>query len=314
MKKQKKGNRILRTITTILFAGIVISLIVNVASAKGAINAEPRPYNVTTDGPPIPNTQQNENLVNRKDIKLPKRPVPSKSSKLPIILPGSGDRGFWISNSFGISVANDAQTDLDIPDEAIGTTIYAPCNMPAGNSCVETVTAHWYYTGMTGTAHAHGFWDHCGIDGSTGWQTFEFMSDVWKDKYVRYYDGEERYFTEVYKNGSCWEGLLYNFNEGGWETKITPICSSSGFSNGWTMWESHYLMDVAGICPLFPNIRASSIKILTNNSWIDLDTNSNLGPYGLCWENGKYQLDGISSDWTAITLRKGTISGTVRSG
>lgn len=311
--KQTKGNRILRTITAILFLGIVISGITNVASAASTIYAQPKPYNQTTDGPLIEYTQPNENLVNRGNIKLPERPVPSISSILPIILPGSGDRGFWIANSSGILVMNDAQTDLNIPDAAIGTTIYAPVNMPAGNSCVETVTAHWYYTGMTGTLHGQGFWDHCGIDGSTGWQTFEIMDDFWKDKYVRNYNGEERYFTEVYNDGGCWAGLLYNFNEGRWETKITPICSSSGFSDGWTMWESHYLMDQAKICPSFPNIRASDIQVLTNNGWIYLDTNSNLGPYGLCWENGKYQLTGISSDWTAMTLT-GTISGTVRSG
>jgi hypothetical protein len=272
------------------------------------LTAAPEPFDEKVHGRAIPNTQPQANEVLKgAAARLPERSSrPRPRDPIPDIFPGSGDRGFWVNQGQGIFAANDAQTDLVIPDNAIGTTIYAPTHMPAGNVCVETVTAHWRYSGMATTAHAHGFWDHCGFDGATGWQTFEGMDATWKGKYVRIFDGEERYFTEAYKDGNgCAHGLLYNFNLGLWEEKLTPICGNSSFATGWTMWESHYLMDVAQRCPAFPRVRASGIQLYTVSAWPALDTSnsSQLGPYGLCWTNGTYNFSVAvpNSDWTALT-------------
>jgi hypothetical protein len=272
------------------------------------LDVPPQPYDEAVHGHAHPNTQPYANEVGRGLARLPERAhVPRSGDEIPNIFPGSGDRGDWISTGRGVYVGNDVQTDLSIPDSAIGTTIYAPTHMPAGGACVETVTAHWRYSGMSTTAHAHGFWDHCGLDGATGWQTFEYMDATWKGKYVRVYDGEERYWTEAYIDGSgCWHGLLYDFNLGQWEEKVSPaICGSSGFTSGWTMWESHHLMDLAKVCPTFPRIRASGLQLWTGSAWQQLgSTNTSpLGPYGMCWTNSTYrwQVNSPNNDWTALT-------------
>jgi hypothetical protein len=280
------------------------------------ITRPPEPYAPGKHGKPIPNTRPEKNAVGKPGEKLPVRPArargaaaASSNAGFPTGAPGSGDRGFWLTGSTGIYVLNDAQLNFSIPTSGIGTTIYAPTHMSAGNACIETVTAHWYYDGMDGTAHGHGFWDWCESDGSGGWQVFEFMDSAWQQAYVRRQQGELRYSTQVYQDGSCWVGTLYNFNLGRWEEKTT-ICGTgqSGFgTTGWTMWESHYLMDQARICPRLPNIKASQLRVLTSSGWSrpTSATSSNLGPYGLCWENETYsfKVPGNRDDWQAISAR-----------
>jgi hypothetical protein len=242
----------------------------------------------------------------RKGATPPERPPQAgdQALVLPTPWPGTGDRGFYLWNSHGIYAAHDAQTDLSIPNNAVGTTIYAPTSMPAGGSCVETVTAHYRYSGMASTVHGHGFWDHCVAN---GWVTFETMDATWQGKYVRTMDGEGRYFTQVYRTSDgCWNGELYNYSLGRWEQKAR-VCGTWSRTDGWTMWESHYLMDVAKACPSFPHIRSSSIQILTSGGWQFLGTSSTyqsqLGPSGMCWTNGTYQfrVNVANHDWTART-------------
>jgi hypothetical protein len=273
----------------------------------------PAPYEPSKHGRALGNTQPSANVAGRPNVSLPQRAgvvhaagVAASGVALPVDPPGSGDSGLWISSntSAGIYAQNDAQTDLVIPAEAVGTTIYAPTHMAAGNSCIETVTAHWYYAGMGGTAHGHGFWDWCAVDGSGGWQVFELMDSAWLAKYVRKQNGEGRYWTQVYKEGACWRGLLYNFSLGKWEEKTT-ICGTGPFAGGWTMWESHYLMDQAQLCPNLPNIRASKLQVFAASGWARLtkENSSRLGPYGLCWQNNAYQFHvaGKLDEWQADT-------------
>ncbi len=96
-------------------------------------------------------------------MRLPERPRHARPTtsvqSTPLVVPGSGDRGLWLLDGSGVYAGNDAQSNLTIPASAVGTTIYAPTHMAAGGTCIETVTAHWYYSGMAGTAHGHGFWD-----------------------------------------------------------------------------------------------------------------------------------------------------------
>ena len=286
------------------------------------ITRPPEPYAPSQHGRPLTNTQPDANVAGRPDVQLPVRDhrarVPDRISptaepgpgdSFPTELPGSGDRGLWIyPGSSGVYAINDAQTNLSIPASAIGTTIYAPTHMSAGNACMETVTAHWYFSGMSGTAHAHGFWDWCMTDGSGAWQVFEFMDATWQQKYVRSFGGEPRYATQVYElSPGCWIGMLYNFTLGQWEEKTT-ICGTgqSGFGNiGWTMWESHYLMDQAQVCPAFPDVRASEVRVWRGDRWTHLTPPESgaLGPYGMCWNNGTYEFSNAQDFdyWQAST-------------
>jgi hypothetical protein len=268
------------------------------SSPTTELGGVPEPYDPGRHGPPLANTQPLSNMVNKAGVHLPERPTAVRSqnavssgAQAPTIEPGSGDRGLWITagSSAGVSVTNDAQTNLVIPPDAIGTTLYTPTHMAAGNSCIETTTAHWYYPGMSGTEHGHGFWDWCAVDGTGGWQVFEPMDSTWIAKYVRQRNGEGRYSTQVLKVGGCWKGLLYNFSQGQWEEKTT-ICGSGPYSQGWTMWESHYMMDEAGVCPRLRDVGVSDVRVLTGVGWSKLTaaTTSQLGPYGLCWDNKTY--------------------------
>ncbi len=198
-----------------------------------------------------------------------------------------------------------------IPDAAIGTTLYAPTHMSPGGACIETVTAHWRYSGMSTTAHAHGFWDWCATDGTGGWQVFEFMDSTWLNTYVRSIKGEPRYWTQVYSDGpSSWKGVLYNFLQGRWEEKtaISGTSVSELGATGWTMWESHYLMDVAQLCPTLPDIEASGLQIFAGGKWSSLGpeyAQNTLGPYGMCWTNSTYtfRLAPQMGGWEAQTRR-----------
>jgi hypothetical protein len=284
------------------------------------VTRPPSPHDPARHGPPIANTQPGANLVGRPNVQLPERPRPPRTGPpeagTPEGVPGTGDRGLWIRGGTGVHAQNDARTDLVIPRDAVGTTIYAPTHMAAGYTCLETVTAHWWYDGMVSTAHGHGFWDWCETDGSSGWQVFESMDATWLRKYVRRSGGEARYWTEVFRDEgtpgrSCWWGLLYNFEIGWWDGKA-HICGTQPQvyrslyrGNGWTMWESHHLMDQARVCPRFPDIAAADLLVHSGGNWVRLAeaTSSQLGPYGLCWETSTYRFSvspGLDV-WQALT-------------
>jgi hypothetical protein len=276
------------------------------------ITAPPQPFESARHGRPLPNTRAHHNMVGRPNITLPSRDYGfGVGPYTPTEEPGSGDRGLWLYGGEGIYAENDAALNVAIPDAAIGTTIYAPTHMSPGGACMETVTAHWRYAGMDTTAHAHGFWDWCISDGVGGWQVFEFMDANWVAQYVRPYRGEARYWTQVYRDApNSWKGLLYNFTQGAWEEKVAISGSNvSGFgSTGWTMWESHYLMDYAQVCPQFPDIRASGLQLFVNGTWVALDSatsDDTLGPYGQCWVDGTYtfRLAKKRDTWLARTAK-----------
>ena len=280
------------------------------------IDRPPQPFNEAAHGRPISNRIRHNNMAGRSDVNLPKRhhSVAVDESSRPAIDPGSGDRGLWLTAGAGIHAQNDAGLTLSIPDEAIGTTIYAPTHMSPGGACMETVTAHWRYDGMDATAHGHGFWDWCESDGTGAWQVFEFMDPDWTNRYVRRLQGKLRYWTQVYRDVPLsWRGLLYNFDEGRWEEKTTIAGTSLIGQTGWTMWESHHLMDVAQICPGFPDIQASGLQVYVDGAWTRLSASNSddtLGPYGLCWLDGTYsfRISNKRDLWLARTSK--SISGT----
>lgn len=274
------------------------------------VTAPPQPFDSARHGRPLRNTRAHANVVGRPGVTLPRRDYGfGVGPYTPTAEPGSGDRGLWLYNARGIYAGNDPALDLVIPEAAIGTTIYAPTHMSPGGTCLETVTAHWRYDGMDTTAHAHGFWDWCESDGVGGWQVFELMDANWVAQYVRPYRGSARYWTQVYSDdANSWKGLLYNFTQGVWEEKVAISgLNVSGFGlTGWTMWESHHLMDVAQACPRFPEIRASGLRLSVNGTWVALDSatsDDSLGPYGQCWVDGTYtfRLSKKRDNWLART-------------
>lgn len=273
----------------------------------------PPPFTKAVHGQPIRNTMPRANLVGRPDVQLPRRDnrVSRDEAYTPTFEPGSGDRGLWLTAGEGIYATNDASLTLSIPDVAIGTTLYTPTHLSPGGACMETVTAHWRYQGMGATAHGHGFWDFCESDGQGGWQVFELMDSIWTNRYVRKSQGKLRYWTQVYQDFPLsWKGLLYNFEQGVWEEKtaITGLSRAGFGQTGWTMWESHYLMDVARVCPKFPDIQASDLQVYVNGAWTRLtasNSDDTLGPFGQCWLDDTYTFR-ISSKrdvWLARTSR-----------
>lgn len=253
-------------------------------------DGEPEPYDSARHGPAVRNTQPEANLVGRPGA----RPVEGDRRRVPPPLPmlAGGDDGYILANNIGMYAANDAQTDLVIPTTVDDAVIYAPTHMPGSFSCLETTTMHMKYKGWTSTTHEHGFYDHC--------VKFEFvvrepMNSTWMDKYARVYDGEPRYYTMAYKApDNCWYGYLYNYLLGQWENKTGAIgCGlRGGQQNGWTMWESWYMMP-AGHCPTLPSIRSSSIQVrTTSGTWTPLTSTYVLGRVSQlstnCWQKGIY--------------------------
>ncbi|WP_394845955.1 hypothetical protein LZC95_00645 [Pendulispora brunnea] len=264
------------------------------------IFARPEPYSPSKHGAPLANSLAAANRADARDIprdlELRHRGRPGA----PYPPPGDGDRGFWVNAGTGIYAGNDVQDNLSIPNSSVGATIYAPTHQSGGGSCIETVTAHYRYSGMATTAHGHGFWDWCRA--SPGWGVFEAMDATWKGKYARVNGGENVYFTQVYKTGgNCWAGLLYNYTSGAWETKLTSCgTTKTGFGNtGWSMWESWSLVG----CPSLPRVRAQSVQIL-NGAWQALApaTTSQLGPSaGSCFASSAYTF----KVWTANSFWEG---------
>jgi len=107
------------------------------------------------------------------------------------------------------------------------------------------------------TSNFFGFWDWCTLTPPGNWGLAEDMNgSSWRSKYVRVAlhtdnsTSEEIAVVQVYAQtanaapGSydCWYGMLYNFNLGQWELKITRCgVTYSGSNVGWSMWESYNL-------------------------------------------------------------------------
>lgn len=165
--------------------------------------------------------------------------------------------------------------------------------------CIESTTAHWRYTSMSSTSHAVGFWDHCILG---GWLTFKSMDATFVQTYVRIYGGEERFFTEVWKdmNTNAWRGLLWNFNINGWEEQayVSSTNTPTHAPAGWTAWET-YGLDLAN-CPALPGIHAGNVQILlSSGQWVDLTPtySAPLGQVGSCITNGNYKLFTYQQNW-----------------
>ena len=322
---------------------------------EGAIPAgAPEPYNARRHGPPTPNTMPEANLAaelnahpvvgasmrGRRDQSRergrarPSRSIGVSASSDPPP-PGNGDRGFYVKKGVGIYAGNDAERGITIPTSTFGpvthtpatddsaAVVYAPTHLPdveGGTTvgCIEATTVHWAWDHDTSTEDLHGFWDWCGDE------EFEVLEDMdsstWRSKYVRTYDGEERFYISVVPEdpadaeGNCWQGLIWNFNTGSWEEKLESCGTGPSWTQGWTMWEQWYHQT----CPAYPHIRSADIQIQkTDSTWVDLETShTNTLGYGPCWSDSTWAFDTHTtspevSEWfghtTAVSV---TINGT----
>jgi len=236
----------------------------------------PEPYDSLRHGPTFNPVPELDLVAHPGKLSLPDAPA------------GDGDRGFFINGTAGIGIyaRNDVQDNVVIPAANAGTTIYAPTHQSPGGSCIETVRASWRPVGASGTSHGHGFWDWCRA--SPGWGSFEAIDATWKSKYARSDGSENMYYTNVYKSsGNCWVGLLWNYNTGVWDQKLSSCgTTKTGFgTTGWTMWESWSLTS----CPAFPRIKSTTIQTYVGGSWQALTParTTTLGPSG-CFSSGAY--------------------------
>lgn len=133
-------------------------------------------------------------------------------------------------------------------------------------------------------------------------------SSIWRNKYVRIYFGEERFYISVARYSGwptdCWISHIYNFQQGYWETKQVSCGDHSGVA-GWTKWEYFDLTT----CPSIPGIKAADIMIkldLASNQWVFLAP-SHTGDIkiGPCFSDagGPYTFDVHQADyeWHAHT-------------
>jgi len=209
--------------------------------------------------------------------------------------------GFWIPTGLSIDgtyAGHDVNTDIQVP---YGVTWYAPTMIPpdVNNSghvaCVETVTIHrWNF----GTEHAWGLWDQCNAH---TWFVYKKMDATWLNTYTRTFDGELRFFTQVVKLGTSWQGYLYNFNSAAWELQgsvvggTTPCC----WPGGWTMWES--FGTASNGCPDSKSVRAAPVQIrFTSGVWQNLTPaySSTLSNYNSCIPaHYRFILNQANYDW-----------------
>jgi hypothetical protein len=199
---------------------------------------------------------------------------------LPTEPPSNSDFGFFIKTGYsinGVYAGHDLNTDVVVPC-CSGPILYAPTlmvpdvNNNARVGCLESVTIHWW--GTFASEVAQGFWDHCI---KKNWASLKKVDSTWINNYARTFDGELRYFTQVYLGSFGWEGYLYNFNSGVWEVQWTVNSAATPSYNnlgGWTAWESKNL-DTSG-CWDTKSIRAAPVQIrFTSGVWQNLTS-----PYG----------------------------------
>jgi hypothetical protein len=301
--------------STLTCFGLVLTSLLMTSAAQGQFlpslptPGPPKPYDAITR-PPARDSRPDLNIAGRAGYRLPDLAKHRKKSPtLPTTLPGGGDSGFFILNGDTVTAVysgHDVRTDVSL-DSSADLTLYAPTmSVPQPNGaigCLETVTVHWRYPsqGMTDTAHAQGFWDHCVTH---GWVAFKFLTDPdVRNAYVRSFDGSDRLFTAVQADWSgTWHGLLYNFNSGQWEEQASvsstnlPCC----WTGGWTMFETHGFEE-SGSCPVLPPIRSAPVEIYSaNTGWIYLQQPySSRFEYGTCFGAGSYSFDTVTpdSDW-----------------
>lgn len=159
-----------------------------------------------------------------------------------------------------------------------------------------------YPQDASGTVHRAGWWDWCDPQGEP--DSFELEEDmensVWQDRYtvIWGHNGESGYYIQIYPDNSqgypCWNGLIYNFAFGVWESKMYSCYPNGRNSNwrdsneGWSMWEA---IRLEKLCPDLTSTGAHHLRTLGPTGWRSIKEVAPSRSSGiLCWSS--------SSDWT----------------
>jgi hypothetical protein len=276
------------------------------------ITAPPKPYDPKKDRPfpkmtfaPVPPSASADAFRQRTE-RLRQR-LGTKAS-LPA---GDNVGGLNIFAGQGIFTGSDTQRNLEPgavppPPHPGIVYVYAPTNMPNGSACLESVTIHSRER-FQESKHLWALWNHCITPGNWLFQP-EQMTAAWRRRHARTFRGEEVYYSEVHRNdtptGPVWEGSLFNFETQQWDPKGSFAGTNTIFPNGWTQWESHFMVG----CDPKPSVRANDVQILTNSGWKPLTFPvSQLVLLGECFEgaNPPYTVEILSvsdaTDWRANT-------------
>lgn len=272
-----------------------------------SITAPPEPYSPARHGTSLRSDVTFPNVARRPEYaSAPKRGRSEANRPFEVPPPGTGDKGFWLSQAsapwFGTYAVYDLNPSLGLPTpwNANGVWVYAPTMMPPGGSCVEVSQVYRRLNGGTTTGKLFGLWDWC-QSGTGEFDVLEAQVTAWTNRYVRTYQGKPTYAVAIVTPntgrtmGQCWYAHLYDYLLGGWVQRLarcgTPVRQSP--SLGWTMWESWWLMNTSS-CPSVSSIRSLDIVLYSPSTSSPVpftDANADyspLGPSGTCWLNGVY--------------------------
>lgn len=225
-------------------------------------NTIPQPYNPEIHGPPRPNstpflnlppkdrTRRSASASSHNDGDTRSGLVPAFGSTIKKALQWSDPayKGYFSNNQLA--------TDLTVPQGA-GNVIFAPTAITP-NGCVEMATTHRHYMSDNGTRQLAGWWDWCMI--VSGPDSLEhpkpdsasveedMTNSTWQNfyTYTSSIDGNKYFTTQTVHDDSqgydCWNGLIYNYNFGYWETKLYSCYNGTTSNNhpsnlGWSQWE-----------------------------------------------------------------------------
>lgn len=244
--------------------------------------------------------------------------------------PGTGDNGWFVPHveTWNTGNVNTIRRSLEIPSNisdsspsGTGAWIYAPTHHPQGG-CLELTMAYGRGPGQATTTRGVGWWDWCSATPS--FVTFEDMNDPsWVSNYVitttwGWPPENNQVVDQVYwglwsvAGTTCMQGILYNFNARHYDQKAYS-CGTPQVPDGWSIWESWYVMDHLTDqtqCPTIPRVDAE-VMVDTDTTpshfvrlWLDQANVTPLPSSGICWTTGYYRLQwylGDFHDWVAYT-------------
>jgi len=292
-------------------------------------NTVPEPYDVNRHGSPLPNMIPHLNLAHTPDKTVVHqrafgRGLQSSGSRSLIPAQGflSKQGPTWTSTDFlGIYGAHNTQLSMEVADTPTPSdsfVLFAPTSMPAGSSCIEMSTVHRHYPNDTGTVHRAGWWDWCSDSTVSSFDIEEDMTNTtWKSWYTRTDGlGNRFYYMSITYDGSqgypCWNGMIYNYNFGYWESKIyrcygfeqTHNWTGNG-NDGWSLWE--WRDDKQ--CPDLARTAAYNLRAWSQSTgWVNLQQAAPppLASGNGCWLSQSswsmdYTSNGTAADWFANT-------------
>jgi hypothetical protein len=191
-----------------------------------------------------------------------------------------------------------------------------------GSACIEMATTHRRYPATDpSTRHLAGWWDWCLSTGKPNSPSIEENMEnlTWQSWYTRSLTGVGKvFYIQIFKDTQqgypCWNGLIYNYNFGYWESKwysCYPVGRTSNWTGngneGWSMWEMFGVNEKP--CPSLVGTGAYFLKVIgTNGS--PLVNISQVAPnlssgFGVCWTSSSWSMiytkRTADSDWRAKT-------------